>query len=78
MRDRSFCQGGSFIDMPEMEPEILWSGREPKSNIHKFLQAEPSNVTLLLRPYTVIERWGLEIVLSSGTCRPRTDRRFDP
>ncbi len=55
-----------FIDMPEMEPEILWSGKAPKAISNKFLQAEPSNVTLILKPETVIEGAGLEIVPLPG------------
>lgn len=55
-----------FIDMPEMEPEILWSGRAPKAICNKFLQAEKSSVTLVLRPDTVIEGWGLRIVPLPG------------
>ena len=51
-----------FINMPEMEPEILWSGRAPKAICNKFLQAEPSKVTLTAEPDTVIEVWGLRIV----------------
>ena len=51
-----------FINMPEMEPEILWSGRAPKAICNKFLQAEPSNVTLTAEPDTFIEGWELRIV----------------
>lgn len=55
-----------FINMPEMEPEILWSGRAPKAICNKFLQAEPSNVTLTADPDTIIEGWGLGIVALPG------------
>ena len=55
-----------FIDMPEMEPEILWSGRAPKAICNKFLQAEPSNVTITATPGTVIEGWGLRIIALPG------------
>ncbi len=51
-----------FINMPEMEPEILWSGRAPKAICNKFLQAEPSKVTLTAEPDSIIEGWGLRVV----------------
>ncbi|NLX84142.1 MAG: MBL fold metallo-hydrolase [Synergistaceae bacterium] len=55
-----------FITFPEMEPEALWSGKAPKAISNKFLQAEPSNVTLILEPDTTIEEFGLKIVSLPG------------
>lgn len=55
-----------FICMPEMEPEILWSGKAPKAISNKFLQAEPSNVTRILGPDSVIDGLGLKIIPIPG------------
>ena len=55
-----------FINMPELEPEILWSGRAPKTICNKFLQAEPSKVTLTAEPDTLIEGWELRVIALSG------------
>ena len=55
-----------FINMPELEPEILWSGRAPKAICNKFLQAEPSKVTLTAEPDTLIEGWELRVIALSG------------
>lgn len=51
-----------FIDFPEMEPQILWSGSAPKSICNKFLQAEPSKVTKLVSPGDEIKDYGLKII----------------
>ncbi|MDD4159697.1 MAG: MBL fold metallo-hydrolase, partial [Synergistaceae bacterium] len=55
-----------FIDMPEMEPEILWSGRAPKAICNKFLQAEPSKVTRIVEADSMIEGFGLKIIPLPG------------
>lgn len=55
-----------FINMPEMEPEILWSGRAPKAISNKFLQAEPSMVTMILEPDSFIKKFSLKITPLPG------------
>ncbi len=51
-----------FIDFPQMEPELLWSGTAPKMLCNKFLQAEQSTVTKIVTDGDKIEGFGLEIV----------------
>ncbi len=55
-----------FIIMPEMEPEILWSGKAPKTLCSKFLQAEPSDVAITAEPDSTIDGWELRIVPLPG------------
>lgn len=51
-----------FIDFPELEPQLLWSGNAPKGLRNKFLQAEASQVTKLFRDGDELEDFGLRAV----------------
>ncbi len=51
-----------FIEHPEFEPMFLWGGYPHRKIEHKFLQAQPSQVTDVLAVGKPLEGSGLEIV----------------
>lgn len=55
-----------FINMPEGEPEHLWSAAAPKAICNKFFRAETSAVTKLLSYGDELEGWGLKAVALPG------------
>lgn len=55
-----------FINSPDMEPETLWSGGAPEALRNKFLQAEPSKVTVIIEDGTLIDGSGLRSISLKG------------
>ncbi len=72
IQKRSNCKIASsakevpFINMPEGEPEHLWSAAAPKAIRNKFFQAEPSEATALLYDGDELEKWGLKAIALPG------------
>lgn len=57
---------GALIEQPALEPFYLWSGAPPKALRTKFLQAQPSRVTLEAVPGTLLGETSLEVLDLGG------------
>ncbi|WP_026368589.1 MBL fold metallo-hydrolase [Aminiphilus circumscriptus] len=53
---------GALIEQPALEPFYLWSGAPPRALQTKFLQAQPSRVTLEALPGTRLGETSLDVL----------------